>query len=72
MAREHVLNVVFDASQVEEGIDVVQLGPDLPLLALPRMPELVLEMLPAACGDRDVVICPPQGIHLLAHEKPPL
>lgn len=68
MAREHVLNVVLDVSQVVEGIDVVEPGPDLPLLTLERMPQDVLEVFPAARGVRNFVVGPPQFVHLAYDE----
>lgn len=62
--REHVLNVVRNASQVVEGIVVVKPASKLPLLVVKRMPQLPFEVLPAVRGVSNVGICSPQGIHL--------
>lgn len=63
---EHVLEIILDASQIEEGIHVVELAADLPLLVmhppllvLERMPELVLEILPSVGSIGNIIIRSP-------------
>jgi len=67
---EHVLEIIFDASQIEEGVHVVELAADLPLLVvhppllvLERMPELVLEILPSVGSIGNIIIRSPQSVH---------
>lgn len=72
--RDHELDVVLDAAQVEEGVDVVELVAQPPALVvhrvlhLPfevpeRVPQLVTHILPPVRRVRHIIVRPPQRIH---------